>query len=214
MTLHDRKHQGARREHEQRRAGEVGEALAVGIARLAQHTCREHSRDQADGEVDQENPTPAGLDQEPADRRAGGRGDRAGRRPDCHRERALLSSKLGEQDRQRGGHEDCAARSLKDTRPDEPSRAGRSGAQGGSTDEQDQAAHEPSFSAQEVGEATGRDEEGRHHDRVGAQDPRKGGVARAREVVLDARERDVDMLTMKRSRLATKAATETITKTR
>src|SRR5713101_6596343 len=33
LTLHDREHQSARREHEQRRTGKVGEALAVGSAR-------------------------------------------------------------------------------------------------------------------------------------------------------------------------------------
>ena len=197
LALDDREHQRTRRQHQHHRAREVGEPLAFRIARLAQDAGRNDCRDQPDRQVDQEDPTPAGLDEKSADWRSGPGGDSAGRGPDGHRDRTLAARKLGQEQRERRRHEHGPAGGLDHTRAYQPSRAGRSCAKGRGNDECDQPAHEKALATEQVGQAAGRNE------RVASLVP-----AKSRSMLGKA------MLTMNRSMLATNVATETTTRTR
>src|SRR5262249_56922709 len=68
----------------------------------------------------------------------------------------------------------------------------RSGAEGRTGQEDEQAGEEDALATDDVGELARRDEHSRIDDRVGAEDPGEIRQARRGEAVLDRRERDGD----------------------
>ncbi len=89
-----------------------GRPCSVEVARLGQQPRRAPQRPRADGQVDEEHEPPVDLHEQAAERRPGrgGRGADAG--PDADRGRALARLELGQQQRQRGRHEQRRARGL------------------------------------------------------------------------------------------------------
>ena len=84
------------RDGEQDGAEQVG-AVRGRVAHLAQHAHPEDERQRAEGQVDQEDPAPAGLDQQASDGRAeGGRGAADGR-PQADRRALALGAEGGEE---------------------------------------------------------------------------------------------------------------------
>ena len=84
------------RGREQQRADAVRARRRVALADLGQERAPGDDRGDADRDVDDEDPAPVDLDQQPADRRAERGGDAADRRPDPDRDRALLGRERGQ----------------------------------------------------------------------------------------------------------------------
>ncbi len=190
--LDEREREPGHAGHEQHDAEQVGPRAAGGVADLLEEADRDVEHHEADGEVDEEDPVPARLHEQAADRRAGRGRDRAGRRPDRHRAAALLGRERGEHERQRRGQERGGAGGLQGAGGDEQGDGVRRGAQDGGEQEDGQAADEDALAPDEVGQAAERDEQRGDDDRIGVQHPRQRGVARPREALLDVREGDVD----------------------
>ena len=81
--------QGDRRD-EHRDADQVGQPRGARVADLGREPQREHDRDQAERDVDEEDQPPADLDQQAAERRRDRRADGADARPRADHRRALL----------------------------------------------------------------------------------------------------------------------------
>ena len=83
--------------------------------------------ERAEREVDDEHPAPVELDQHAAERRAGGGGERGRRAPQRDRGRALRERVLGQDQRERDGHDHGRARALQRAGGDQhlPARAPR-----------------------------------------------------------------------------------------
>ena len=149
------------------------------VAALVQDPHRPHDRDDADRDVDEEDQAPADLDEEAAERRAGGGCEPADRGPDADRAGALLGA------RTRAAA--APARSAAAMRRRAPARRARRrarrptarAAERRAEREDREAADEDAFAAMPVGEPAGRDEQRCEHDRVGVQDPRESRRARA-----------------------------------
>ena len=99
--LDDGGDEAGHRDREERGAEQIG-ALGRRVAHLAELADPEDEGEHAEGEVDQEDPAPAGLDQQAADRRAERGGGAADGRPQPDGRALALGTEGGEQEPQRG----------------------------------------------------------------------------------------------------------------
>ncbi len=104
----------------------------------------------------------------------------------------LLGGELGQQQSERGRHQQRRAQTLNRARAHEERDRGRRGACGRGGNEQADAEQERAPAPEPVRPAPRDDQERGEHDRVGVQDPRQRRQARAREVGVDLGECDVD----------------------
>ena len=136
---------------------------------------------QADRKIDQENAAPAKrCDQRPADERA--RCDRKActGRPDPHRARPLVVVAIRMiEHRERIGHEDRCADSLRGARGDEDRQRGRTRACERSDREYRKARDENALTAEAIAQRPGSQDERRERDRVGTDDPLQRDYAAA-----------------------------------
>jgi hypothetical protein len=191
FALHDRGDERADGDREHAGTEEVG-GRRLGVAALVEDAHTGHERGEADGHVDEEDPAPAGLHEQAAERRAGRRGDPPDRRPRADRDVAALGRELRQQQAERGGHQERGAEPLHGPRGDQqPDRGRRSAGRGGGGEDRD-AEQEGALAPERVRPAAGDDEEGRKDDCVGVEHPGEGPQAGAREVRADLREGDVD----------------------
>ncbi len=173
----------------ERPGGVVASPRQLGAA-LAQEHGRQRERGQAEGDVDEEDPFPAGaVDERAADQPRRGGADAAEPAPDP--ERLVALGALGEgrgDDRQRGrGHDrgadalDHAGRKQRRRRPGEPAheRRGR--------EEQD-TGHEHAPAPEQVGRPSSEQQQAAEGERVGAQHPLQA-VLREAEVGSDRGQR-------------------------
>ena len=165
---------------------------AIGILDLPQHPYPDHQGDQAEGQVHQEDPAPAGLDQDPADRRAEGGGRPADGRPQPDGGALAGRAEGGEQEPERGGQHQGAPTGLEDAGGHEELERGGDGTEGGGGGEDAQPEQERPLAPGPVGPAPGRHQQRGEDDGVGAQHPRHGAQRLAVEALRDAREGDVD----------------------
>jgi hypothetical protein len=181
----DGEHEAGRDEHGPRDVGALADADAL-VAR--DEPPREERRDDADGDVDEEDPVVVdrlrqhAAGQQP-DRAAGG-GDEA-----VDPDRLGLLARLGEHREDHpedhgGGHR--AADALDEAGRDERLLAPGDAAQQRREREDAQAGHEDALAPEQVAEAPGEEQQAAERDEVGVDDP---GEARLREaeVVLDRR---------------------------
>ena len=82
-------------QRELQRADPIGTSPEVRLPNLVQRAPRDECGRQADRHVDEEDPAPAELEQDPADPRTERRGDTPDGRPDPHRDGPLLGGKAG-----------------------------------------------------------------------------------------------------------------------
>src|SRR5262249_27852581 len=147
--------------------------LDVRVAALSEQDGRQREAEQADRDVDEEDPLPAQrVGQDAAEQDAGDRADRADRAPEAEGGVALLA--LGEgrgQDGERRGRDQGRSEALQragaDQRalaPGEPGEQRREG-------EQEQSGDEDATSADEVGDASAEEEEASEEERVRRNDP-------------------------------------------
>ena len=156
-----------------------------GSLHLVEDADRGERGDQADRHVDEEDPVPADLHEEAADRRAEGGGDAGDRRPDADRDRALLGREGGQEEAERGRDHHRRADRLQHAGADQEGDRGGGRAERRGDGEGEQAGDEDALAADPVGDPPGGDEQGGEDDRVAVQDP---GEARQRGVVEGARE--------------------------
>ena len=149
-------------------------------------------RDDADGEVDEEDPVPAqGLGEQPAgeqaERAAGDRDEHV-----CaHRAGALDGAgELGDDDRQDHGRLGGGADALQQAGADQLCLRRRDAAQQRRGREDDEAGEEDAPPAEEVAETAGQEQQAAERDEERVDDPRQVRLAEA-EVVLDRGQRDV-----------------------
>ena len=190
-ALDDGGHQAGDRHREQHGTEQVG-LVRRRVAHLAQQAHPEDEGEQAEGQVDEEHPTPAGLHQEPADRGPERGGGAAHRRPQPDGCPLALGAEGGEEEPEGGGEHERTARGLQHAGGDEEAERGRDGAERGGGGEDGQAQEEGLLAPGAVGPAARGHERGGEHDRVGAQHPRQRAQALPVEAGRDAREGDVD----------------------
>lgn len=175
LGLDEAERKGTDGEGEEDGARQVGQrAAAVGTVG-GQQPDTGHEAGGADGHVDEEDPAPVGLHEQPARDGAEAGGDAPDGGPTANGARAALRRGPDEQQRERRRHEGGGACGLEGTRRDEPADAGGDGAQCGGDGEHRESQQEPPAVSVSVGEASGGHEQGREHDRVGVQDPGQGG---------------------------------------
>ncbi len=150
------------------------------------------SASDAEGQVDEEHPTPARLHQEPADRWAERGGRPADRRPQADGRPLAGRAEGGEQQPERGGQHEGAAGGLEDPGADEEFEARSDGAQSRRGGEDPQPEQEGPLAAGPVGPAPGRHQDGGEDDGVRAQHPRQRAQALPVVSGRDAGEGDVD----------------------
>ena len=155
---------------EQGGAGQVG-LVRRGVLDLAQHPHPDHQGDQAEGQVDQEDPAPAGLDQDPADRRPEGGGGPADGRPQPDGGSLAGRAEGGEQEPERGRQHQRPAAGLEDAGGDQQIERGGDGTEGGGGGEDAQPDEEGPLAPGPVGPAPRRHQQRGEHDGVGAQHP-------------------------------------------
>ena len=190
-ALDDPGHHAGHGDGEEARAEEVG-LVGGRVAHLVQEAEPEDEGQHAEGQVDEEHPAPAHLDQQPADGRAEGRRRAPDGRPQADGGPFALRTEGGQQQSERGGQHERAAARLQHPGPDEEAERGSDGAQRRGGGEHGQPEEEGPLAPGPVGPAPGRDEGGREDDRVGAQHPRKRAQALAVVSGRDAGEGDVD----------------------
>ena len=190
LALNDRHHERPDR-HDQRRRAEHVRPAGVLLAVLAQRANAGGQRGQADRHVDEEHEPPVGLHEQPAQRRPGGRGDPAGRRPQPDRDVPLLGLELRQHQAERGRQHQRAAGRLDDPCRDQRAdrRRGRAGCAG--QHEHAQAQQEGPLATEGICPPAGRHEQRGEHDRVRAQDPRERAERHAAELSCDRGEGDV-----------------------
>ena len=105
---------------------------------------------------------------------------------------ALVRPRGGEQQAERGRHEQCPAGRLHDAGRDEHPDVRREGARGRREAEDGHSGEERGAAADQVGRSAGRDEERGEHDRVGVEHPGQVGQVRAAKAAADRRDRHVD----------------------
>ena len=93
-ALDDGGHQAGHGDGQQGGPDEVG-LLGVGVPHLVERADAQHECDQGEGQVDEEHPAPAGLDQQPADRGPEGGGRSADGRPQADGRPLALGPKAG-----------------------------------------------------------------------------------------------------------------------
>ena len=170
---------------------EVG-LVGVGVTDLVEHAHAEHERHQGERQVDEEDPAPAGLDQQPADRGAEGGGRAADGRPQADRRTLALGTEGRQQQTEGGGQHEGAADRLQDPGADQELERRGEGAEGGGGGEDGQPEQEGPLAAGPVGPAAGRHQDRGEDDGVGAQHPRQRAQALAVVGGRDAGEGDVD----------------------
>ena len=166
--------------------GDVGPALA-------QEERRRRDHDDADRDVQEEDPRPREVGREHAAEQHAGRAAAArGRAPDA--EGAVALAPLGEgrdQDRERGGGQQRAAESLQRAEDDQRLLGPRDAAQERADGEEAEPGDEDTTTPEHVAEAAAEQEEAAEEDRVGADDPLQAGLGEV-QVRLDRGQRDVD----------------------
>ena len=190
-----------RQEDEHERRGEKHDAEHVeprprACPRLGQHAPPDEQRDEADGDVDEEDHPPAEPeevcgDEEPAEERPGDRGQAldAAVRAECLAH--LLRGQRRADDPEDLRHHEPRRETLGDPHRDEHSRARGERARGGGEDEGGEAGEEDAAAPVFVAEPAARDERGPEGERVGGDHPlelRRRGA----EGALDVRCRDGD----------------------
>ncbi len=141
--LDDRVDEQGERGGDRQRAGRVIPAPLDRAAAVAQQARRQHQRDHADGDIDEEDPLPADVGQRAADQPARGAADAAERAPDPERLVALgafLEGRGDDRERRRG--HDRGADALQRPRGDQRRRRPREPAQQRGEREQHQPGHE------------------------------------------------------------------------
>ncbi len=172
-------------------AEQVGAAV-FGLADLTQGAGGQDRDDDPDRHVDDEDPAPAELHQQAADRRPECRRDAADRGPDADRQRPLLDREGGQDQPQGGRDHHRPAGCLQDPCRDQEGDRGGGGAEGRGRREEEQAGDEDALAADPVGDPPGGDEQRREDDRVGVQHPGEAGEGGAVELGGHVREGDVD----------------------
>jgi hypothetical protein len=152
---------------------------------------REHER--ADGDVDEEDPLPAGVSREdPAEEHAGGGAAAAHCSPDPERLVPLGSLlESGGDDREGGRRHDRRAEPLHGARRDEDSGRAREAADQGGEREERQADEEHPLAAEDVAGTPAEQQEAAEGDCVGSDHPLQAGL-REVQATPDRRQRDVD----------------------
>ena len=160
---------------------------------LGQQARGEHRRGDADRDVHEQDPLPAGpLGEHAAEEDADGAAGAGDRAPDAHRLVAL--SALGEQDgdeRQRGRGEQRGAKALHGAGRDQPTLALSEAAGKRSDGEEDETGDEQPATTEQVGQTTAEEQEPAEDEHVGVDHPREV-VLREVQVPTDRGERDVD----------------------
>ena len=153
---------------------------------------REQEGDDADGDVDEEDPRPGEeVDEDAAEQQPDRAATDRDRSPDTHRLRPL--GPFGEgcrDDRERGGRDQRGAEALQPARDDKELRRGRQPADQRTGGEDDDAGEEDALAAHEVARAAAQQKESPEDERVRVHDPLQVGVGHL-EVGLDRRQRDV-----------------------
>ncbi|UUY03097.1 hypothetical protein LRS13_20840 [Svornostia abyssi] len=175
---------------EQHGAQRVG-PRGVGLARFAQHPGADGQGKETDRHVDEEDPAPVGLDEQPANRRPGRSGDGAHGGPAGDGDGPLLRRELGEQERQRGGEQERGADGLDDARGDERFDRSCGGARRARGGEERETQEEHALAAVRVGPPACGDEQRGEDDGVRVEHPAEPAEARARELRFQRREGDV-----------------------
>ena len=193
VRLDERVDEQGERGRDDDRARGVEVAHGVLDAALVEQARRQRDRDQADRDVDVEDPLPAEvLGEDPAEQhadRAACAGDRA---PD--REGLVALDALGErgrEDRERRRRDDRRAEPLHGARADEHAARAREAAGERGCHEQQEPDHEHQTTAEQVGHAASEEQEAAEGQGVAARHPLQ---VRGREVqgTLDRRQRNVD----------------------
>ena len=104
--------------------------MGVGVTHLVQESDAEHERHDAERQVHQEHPAPAGLHQQPADGRAERGGRAADRGPQADGGALAGRAEGGKQQPERGGQHERTAGGLVDAGADEELEGRCDGAQG------------------------------------------------------------------------------------
>ena len=161
------------------------------VARLARGGQRHPHGDRRDGDVEEEDRLPGDvLDEEAADDGADGERHRAHAGPGADRAAALLRREGVRDDREGRGHHERGADALCGAAGDEPGLALREADEGARQAEDDDAEEEHAPAAEDVAEASARDEEDGEGEGVGVDGPLEAGD-RAVQILLDRRQRDV-----------------------
>ena len=187
-------------EHEQHQAGgdrdrpgHVEAASKFGRPALAHEQGHQHQRQDADRDVDEEDPLPARVlredaAEEHADRRAGA-GDPA---EDAERLVPLRALREGDgRDREDRRREDRSRSTLQQTEDDQLRRRGRKPAQQGERRERGQADHEHAPATEDVAQAAAEQNQAAVGQGVPADDPLQAGRRREVQILLDRRQRHV-----------------------
>ncbi len=190
-TLDEPCHQARHRHREEARSEQVRLA-GRGVAHLVQQADAEDERHDAEGQVDQEHPAPARLDQQPADRGTECGGRAADGRPQADGRPLPLRPESREEQPERGGEHERAATRLQDPGGDEEAQRRGDGTQCGGRREDGQPEQECLLAPGPIGPAAGGHERGGEDDGVGAEHPRQRAEGLTVVGGRDAREGDVD----------------------
>jgi hypothetical protein len=190
-SLHGAEHEQGDRRQQQHRRDPVRQPAPRGRAHLRQDPSARDQRGQPDRHVDEEDPAPVDADQQPADRRPGGGGDRGDPGPDPDHHRVLPPWKRRVEQPERGRDDQRRADGLRRPRRHQPAQRGRGRAGGRGEGEHEHPDKEEATAAEVVGQPPGRHQQRREDDRVGVQHP--GQPAQRRPVVggADRRQRHV-----------------------
>jgi hypothetical protein len=170
---------------------QVETLLGRRVPRLVDDEPGDDDRQDADGNVDEEDPVPADvLCDETADQRSDRQGQRGDARPDADRHPALPRREGGGDDRERGGVHEGRADALDDPRADQDLRATGQAAGERGAREDDEPDDEDAPPAEQVGQLPAREHEHAEGERVAVEHPLELGDPDA-EVVLDRRQRHV-----------------------
>ena len=170
---------------------EVG-LVRIGVTDLLERAHAEHERHHGEGQVDEEDPAPAGLDQQAADRRAERSGRTADGGPQADRRTLAGGTERRQQQAERGGQHQGAADRLQHAGADQELEGRGDGTEGGRRGEDGQSEQEGPLAAGPVGPTAGRHQDGGEDDGVGAEHPRQRAQALAVVRGRDAGEGDVD----------------------
>ncbi len=159
---------------------------------VRESTPADDERGDADRHVDQEDPTPAGGDQQPADDRAHCGGHPTDRGPRSHGSVPAFSRVGGEDQAEGGRREQRRSRRLYETEDDEHADAGGGGTGGGGRSEDGDAEEKGAVAAVTVGEAPEEHQQRRVDDGVPVQHPGQLAQVRCLEVPGDLGQGHVD----------------------
>ena len=153
---------------------------------------RGDQRDDADGDVDEEDPRPRQqVDEDAAEEDAGSGADAADRTPGAECDVALAAlAEHRRQDREGGRRDRRCAESLQSPGRDQRGLTPRQPAEQRAEGEDDEADHEDAPPPAQVGEPASEEQEAAEHERVRRDHPLQV-LLREPEVDLDRRQRDV-----------------------